>query len=139
MKPLAVCLLLASMTLSCGRDRADKVSDRFVDLYFVEIDQKRALPITSGLARGKLEQELGLVEGVRREYSPEQAKPSIFYVRRSFEESDGHARASYDITIRQDRDETHRNALISLAHEEGHWSVANFVIGEGFSPARPAK
>jgi hypothetical protein len=114
------------------------VADRFVDLYFVEIDQRRALPLTSGLARQKIEEELNLVEQVRRDYDPEQAKPSIFYQRTSGQVTAPHARFTYDITIRQGADETKRNALISVEQNDGRWTVGNFIVREGHSPARPA-
>src|SRR5262249_6392495 len=75
--------LLLLLGSGCVPRSAEQVADRFVDLYFVEIDQKRVLPLTTGLARTKIEEELGLVEGIRRNYQPDQAKPSIFYTRQS--------------------------------------------------------
>jgi hypothetical protein len=139
MRPLV--LALAALTLGCTPRSPAAVADRFVDLYFVEIDQKRALALSSGLAYAKLEEELSLVEKVRRGYQPEQAKPSIFYVRRSTEVSGDHGRLAYDITIRQGRDETRRHALISVEREDrpgGRWTVVNFMVREGWLPERPA-
>jgi hypothetical protein len=123
--------------LGCTPRTPAAVADKFVDLYFVEIDQKRALALTSGLARSKLEEELGLVEKIRANYEPEQAKPSIFYSRKSAQIDGDHARLAYDITIRQGRDETHRNALISVEHVGDQWTVGNFLVGEGWLPTRP--
>jgi hypothetical protein len=130
LKPLALVLLVAG----CAPRTPLDVADRFVDLYFVEIDQKRALDLVSGLARAKLEEELSLVEKVRRSYDPDAAKPSIFYQRRSADVVGDHARLSYDLTIRQGRDETARNALISVEKIDGRWTVANFIVGEGHLP-----
>jgi hypothetical protein len=131
----AVVLLL--VVAGCRPRSAVAVADKFVDLYFVEIDQRRVLPLTTGLARSKIEEELGLVEKVRQSYDPAQAKPSVFYARRSESVAGEHARVAYDITIRQGGDETRRNALISVEQIGGVWTVANFMVAEGYLPPRP--
>lgn len=137
MKKLFVALLFV-VAAGCEPKTAEQVSDRFVDLYFVEIDQARALPLTSGLARSKLEEELSLVEKVRHTVDAAEAKPSIFYQRKDAHVEGDHARLSYDLTIRQGRDETQRSALISVERENGKWTVGNFILREGHLPARPA-
>jgi hypothetical protein len=134
MKRLAFLLLVGA----CAPKTPIQVGDKFVDLYFVEIDQHRALELTTGLAHSKLEEELSLVSNVRRDYEPEQAKPSIFYVRRDTQVQGDHARLSYDLTIKQGRDTTTRNALISLEQQAGRWTVGNFIVKEGYLPAKPA-
>jgi hypothetical protein len=126
------------LLVGCAPKTPDKVADRFVDLYFVEIDQRRVLPLTSGLAHQKIEEELALVENIRKTYVPDQAKPKIFWTRRSGDQSDDHARYSYDLTIRQGRDQTDRSALISVERVDGRWTVANFMVREGHLPERPA-
>jgi hypothetical protein len=136
MTPLRLALVLAALA-GCAPRGPSGVADKFVDLYFVEIDQRRALPLTSGLARSKIEEELSLVESIRRTYEPDQAKPSIFYVRRSEMIAGDHGRLAYDITVRQGRDETHRNALISVERVGEKWTVANFMVQEGHLPSRP--
>ena len=72
------------------------------------------------------------------QHEPEQAKPSIFYARKSAQVDGDHARLAYDVTIRQGRDETHRNALISAERVGEKWTVGNFIVGEGWLPTRPA-
>jgi hypothetical protein len=133
MKKILALLLLCG----CAPKTATEVADRFVDLYFVEIDQKRALPLASGPARQKIEEELSLVADIRRTYEPDQAKPSIFYSRKSQQETGDHARFTYDLTIRQGHDETHRNALLSAERVDGKWTVANFIVQEGHLLERP--
>jgi hypothetical protein len=130
------CMLLLILCGCSGKGASD-VADKFVDLYFVEIDQKQALPMTSGPARQKLEEELSLVADIRKSYEPDAAKPSIFYKRLSQSEAGDHARFTYDLTIRQGRDETKRNALISAEKVAGKWTVANFIVQEGHQPQRP--
>jgi hypothetical protein len=130
-------LLIAALACGCAPKTPEAVADRFVDLYFVEIDQKRALDLASGLARSKLEEELSLVEKIRRTYEPDQAKPSIFYKRRDAQIAGDHGRLSYDVTVRQGRDETARSALISVERTGDGWKVANFIVREGHLPERP--
>jgi len=130
-------LLLAGLLFGCGAKRPEAVADRFVDLYFVEIDQQRALPLTAGLAHSKLEEELSLVQQVRQQAPPDLHRPTIHYQRRSLEVADGRARVSYDITVTQGRDQTERNALITVEQQGGSWRVGNFIVREGPLPVRP--
>jgi hypothetical protein len=127
---------LALMVLLCGCQpkSAEAVADKFVDLYFVEIDQQKALALTTGLAHTKLEEELGLVEKVRHQVDPDQAKPSVYYTRQSSHVEGDRAQLTYDISIKQGRDETKRSALISAERVEGAWKVGNFMVREGHAP-----
>lgn len=136
MKRVAI-VLSFFLLAACTPKTPEAVADQFVDLYFVVIDQKRALDLTSGLARQKLEEELTLVEKVRTTYDQDQAKPSIFYVRRSSKVMGDHARLTYDITIRQGHDETLRNALVSAERVGGKWTIANFMVREGHLQSAP--
>ncbi len=139
---------LLALAAGCAPKTPEQVADRFVDLYFVEIDQKRALEFASGLARTKLEEELSLVEKIRATYEPEAAKPSIFYTRKSTHTEGDHARMVYEITIRQGRDENKRIAMISVEKNGDKWTVGNFMVREapaqapvpatGTQPAQPA-
>jgi hypothetical protein len=129
--------LLFMLLCGCAPKGAADVADKFVDLYFVEIDQKKALEFTTGPARQKLEEELSLVADIRKSYEPDAAKPSIFYQRQSQQEAGDHARFTYDLTIRQGRDETKRNALVSTEKVDGRWTVSNFIVQEGHLLQRP--
>ena len=119
----------------CGCDDPARIGDRFVDLYFVETDQARARRLTTGLAKAKLDEELRLVESVRRDHDAEAQKPSIAYTRRTLRVDGQHARASYDVTIREGADRLEKQVLLSLDHEGDRWKVANFLIAEGHAPA----
>ncbi len=70
-------LLLLLLLAGCTPKSAAAVSDRFVDLYFVEIDQKRALELCTGLARSKIEEELSLVAQIRRKLGDDPARPTF--------------------------------------------------------------
>ena len=119
----------------CG-DGPGRVGDRFVDLYFVEIDQARARPITSGLARQKLDEELRLVAEVRRGVTPDRAKPTVYYRRRGADVAGDRARSTYEVRIRHGSDESRRRVLLTLERSDGRWTVGNFTL-EDEAPESP--
>jgi hypothetical protein len=125
----------AAALFGCS-DTPERVGDRFMDRYFVEIDQARARPLTSGLATRKLDEELRLVESVRKSYSPDQAKPTVYYGRLGGETAVDHARASYEVRIKQGRDDTRRSVLLTFERTGGRWTVSNFTVEETQAPSR---
>jgi hypothetical protein len=135
-RPLVAALL---MTAACGGQPANQavaVAERFLDLYFVEIDQEKALPLTVGLAHEALEKELRDVAGVRAGgYSPADATGKAYYQRTYLKEdaSAGTARLIYNLTMEygRERDTTQRHVLLSLRKDEGRWKVASFIVREG--------
>jgi hypothetical protein len=137
-RPFVGVLGAALLALAACNDTPEKVADHFVDFYFVEIDQARARPLTTGLASRKLDDELRLVESIRQTYEPDQAKPSIFYVRQDLSLRGERARATYELTIRRGGDESHRQVLVSLERVEGRWKVGNFLIFEGKGEGQPS-
>ena len=131
MRAIAPILLAVLVAAGCSKDTpanepAD-VAERFLDLYLLEIDQERALPLTTGVAQQRLKDELANVAGVRATgYSASAAKPRIFYERAMLrEDADaGRARAIYDITIKEGRGETRRHVMLSLTNrDEGRWKA----------------
>jgi hypothetical protein len=138
-RTVAAAALAVALIAGCGdkapADEPGDVADRFVDLYFVEIDQQRLLPITSGVARQRIEDELREVAAVRATgYTAGAAKPRVFYERTMLQTDDtaGRARAVYDIRIKHGDDETRRHALISLSNRDGkNWTVASFAVQDG--------
>jgi hypothetical protein len=107
-----------------------RTADRFVDYYFVEIDQARARTLASGLAARKLDDELALVRDIRKTYSPEDARPTIYWERRGLTVDGDHARASYEVRVQRGRDETRRAVMLTLERVGGAWTVSNYGVGE---------
>lgn len=126
---------LAATGAECGRlDTPERVGDRFVDLYFVEIDQARAQALASGLARKKLDDELRLVAEVRRSVSPDQAKPSVSWDRTEAVRQGERARLQYEVHARQGADDTRKHVLLGLERTDGRWTVSNFTVDESAGP-----
>ena len=83
-KTFAVLLVMAA----CGgmKDPAS-VADSFVDKYYVESDQDRALPLTTGIATMRLKDELNLTAEARRgSTGGMQVRPErVYYKRRALD------------------------------------------------------
>ncbi len=128
--------------IACGggepANEPGAVADRFVDLYFIEIDQARVLPLTAGVARARIEDEIEQVKSVRATgYTANAAKPKVFYDRVMFETAGDRARAIYDIRIKHPGGVTHRHVLVSLSKREaGQWKVSSFTLRDGKANGR---
>lgn len=136
----ATALFLAP--LGCKDDTADKVGDAFVDRYFVESDQKRALELATGPAQLRLQEELKLVQQIRNEvgYGPAAARPSsVHYTRTRTEVQADTARMQYEIRIKDSTDPP-RHANIGLKKDGGRWRVSFYAIVErDAKPQSPAR
>lgn len=124
------------------RNEAEAVARRFVDLYFVEIDQEKALPLTTGPARAALEKELLEVRQVRQGgYRPEEAKATVYYEQAYLrvDEKAGSARAIYDLDIEAGPQKVERHVLLTLHNQDGgSWRVATYTLKDGPAQRGPA-
>src|SRR5689334_1826577 len=115
---------------------AERVADRFVDLYYVEIDQRAALDITVGPAHDELQQQLGLVQNMRG--AAEETRPHTYYSRVSSRVEGDHAQFIYDLETKMGREAgVKRHAIITVAKRDGRWKVVSFGESEGSAPKRP--
>lgn len=113
----------------CGPDASTPrgTAERFLDAHFVRIDLPAALPLTSGLARHKVEDEIRLVGGL--EIDETTRKPTVHY-RLLEERPDGEHAVSYvyrgDIRI-EDAAALARRWLVTVRREDGAWHVTNYL------------
>jgi hypothetical protein len=123
---LAVPLVL----LACGGMKdAGSVADKFVDRYYVESDQDGALPLTTGVASMRLNDELKLTRESRQGNAGMQLRPvRVYYQRKSFIGDGGEREADYELDIRpQGGGEMRRGAHVVLARQQdGTWRVSRF-------------
>lgn len=144
MRTLSALALAALVAAGCSKtspaNAPGDVTERFLDLYLLEIDQERALSLTTGIAHKRLEDEIAEVAGVRATgYTPAAARPRIYYQRAMLREDErsGRARAIYDITIEHPGGETRRHVMLSLTdRDDGRWKVASFTFVDGPSQRR---
>lgn len=117
---------------ACGgmKDPAS-VADNFVDKYYVESDQDRALEFTTGIATMRLKDELKLTAEARggRGTAGMQVRPERVYYKRGKMAGSGPKRsADYDLDIRpQGGGDLQRTAHVDLVQQkDGSWRVSNF-------------
>jgi hypothetical protein len=129
MRLWAPVLLLAA----CGPHSPEAVSDKFIDYYLVEMDQGRAMPLASGLARDMLERELRDVASIRKQmgYMPADARPEIYYQRTRVRDEGDRKVLIYDVTVKHKQDVQHKSAEIALRREGETWKVVFYKLSDG--------
>src|ERR1700716_4135308 len=123
---LAVPLVL----LACGGMKdAGSVADKFVDRYYVESDQDGALPLTTGVASMRLNDELKLTRESRRGNAGMQLLPvRVYYQRKSLTGDGGERVAVYELDFQPHAaGEMQLGAHLVLARQQdGTWRVSRF-------------
>jgi hypothetical protein len=117
--------------LACrGMKDPGSVADNFVDKYYVESDQDRALQYTTGIATMRLHEELKLTAEARGgSTAGMQVRPErVYYKRRPLDGSGDKRTVDYDVDIRpQGGGDLQRIAHLDLAQQQdGSWRVSNF-------------
>lgn len=122
---LSLVLLLAA---ACRPDPASPrgAAERFLDAHYVAIDLAGALPLTTGLARAKVERERALVGDVAIDEATR--KPQVWY--RLLEERPLGGDATqflYLGTLRAEGVEPFdRRWLVTVRREDAGWIVSNY-------------
>lgn len=121
-----VAALLAAV--ACGSDPGSPrgVAERFLDAHYVEIDLSAALGVTAGVARQKVEREIGLTAGQAIDATTR--APHVRY--RLLEEhaagEDGRSFLYEGRIAVEDADTFRRRWLVTVRPGEGGWRVTNF-------------
>ncbi|MEZ4295473.1 MAG: hypothetical protein R3B70_10900 [Polyangiaceae bacterium] len=130
-----VSLILAAALLGgalggCGKgpdNTPEDVADAFVEAYFRQMDQKRALELTALGATRMLETELKEVEDVRKEgYEPGSVAVSV--ERGEPAPRDERIRIPYTIEIETEAGKQLREADIELTKLDGKWKVVRVGV-----------
>lgn len=121
-------LCVVAMGGGCRPDpsTARGTAESFLDAHYVDIELTRALPLTSGVARHKLEEELELVKGVAIDETTR--KPIIRYtLLQEHPDDEGGAKFLYQGRIQVDgADAFERRWLVTVRQEPGGWRVTNY-------------
>jgi transposase len=120
---------MAIAILGCSRSNsAQGVADRFVQTYYVQIDQAQALEFTTGLARERLRQELQQVASLRRGGSLEQARPKVSYTLARTQSEGRQVLLVYDLTITPPQVKPILKKILIIMEQLGEqWKVINFA------------
>jgi hypothetical protein len=123
----AVCMAVA--LLGCSRsDSAQAVADRFMQTYYVQIDQAGALEFSHGLARERLRQELQQVTPLRRGGSLDQARPQASYALARTQSEGRQILLVYDLTITPPQAKPMLKKILLITEQLGdQWKVINFA------------
>jgi hypothetical protein len=121
-------LTLALVVSGCrpGPSTPRGTAERFLDAHYVRIDLPSALEFASGLARHKVEDEIGLVAGQTIDDSTR--KPIVHYALVE-ERPEGDAAVSYlyrATIVVEDADRLERRWLVTVRREDAGWRVTNY-------------
>jgi len=122
-------LLIAVTITSCSRrNSAEQVGDRFVDAYYLQVDQAQALEHAAGLARERLQTELQQVIQLRRDGQFDQARPTVTYTHVRTQPEGRQVLLIYDLTITpQQVAPIFKRVLLITEPVEEQWKVINFT------------
>ena len=122
-------LCIAIAIIGCSRSNsAQGVAERFVQAYYVQIDQAQALEFTIGLAHERLRQELQQVAPLRRGSSLEQARPKVSYTLARTQPEGRQVLLVYDLTITPPQVKPILKKILIITEQLGEqWKVINFA------------
>ncbi len=105
------------------------IADQFVDAYFRRMDQQSAREFTALGATEMLDKELDLVRSVRAQgYTPDEAAAQVVVRRTSRGTRGDRVRFDYEITIKHEESEEHRNADVELSKIQAVWKVVRVDV-----------
>ncbi len=121
--------LIAIAFLGCSpSNSAQAVADRFVQAYYVQIDQAQALEYTTGLAHERLRQELQRVAPLRRGSNLEQARPKVSYALVRTQPEGHQVLLIYDLTITPPQVKPILKRILIITEPRAEqWKVINFA------------
>lgn len=130
-KKNAVGCLFFLLLIACGHSNsAEGVADEFLFRYFIELNQRGALELSTGLATDKLNDEIELTQSIRMtpDLDLSKHKPFLDYeLVRTQKRQDNSVALFYDITIENPNGaDTKREVVLTTVEVEGMWKVANF-------------
>jgi hypothetical protein len=122
-------LLVAAALAGCSRDDTpEAVGDRFMQAYYVQIDQGQALEFTAALARERLQRELHAVAPLRRGGSVAEARPTVKYALARSQPEGRQVLLYYDLTIAPSHVPPMLKKVLLITEQLGErWKVINFT------------
>jgi hypothetical protein len=125
---VALIFTVASCTKT-STDKSREVADRFIDLYYAQMNMAEAAKLCSGAARTELEDRLRAIKGV----APDQpaGEPRVtFALSVSTNPTPTRATYTYKVTAHTS-DVGNVVATLTVTEEGGRWAVTSFNETEG--------
>ena len=124
-------LTIAIFLVACGHSNSPEgVAEEFLFRYFIELNQRGALELSTGLATDKLNKEIELTQNIRMlpNLDLAQHKPFLDYeLVNKQSRSENSVTFFYDVTIENKNGEDYKRELIlTTVDMDGDWKVNNF-------------
>ncbi|MFQ5675229.1 MAG: hypothetical protein ACE5G1_04970 [bacterium] len=123
-------MLVLLAAISCGhKNSPDGVAEEFLFRYFIELNQRGALELSTGLATDKLRKEIELTQNIRMQPDLDlsKAKPFLDYKLANKQNRDNAVTFYYDVTIENPEGaDYNRQVVLTTVEIEGIWKVNNF-------------
>ena len=120
-----------------GQNTADSVAERFVDAYYIEFNHAKAMKLTIGPAKRRLEREIELVKTARKELRVEPNKARVYYSspeRRALDKTRVHYK--FNLDIRKGVSAFGRPVSVMVAIRDGQWKVLGFRELDAVAPGQ---
>jgi len=124
---------LSGSLISCGHGHSNSpegVAEEFLFRYFIELNQRGALELSTGLATDKLNKEIELTQNIRMlpNLDLAQHKPFLDYeLVNKQSRSENSVTFFYDVTIENKNGEDYKRELtLTTVILDGNWKVNNF-------------
>jgi len=123
--------LAVPLTMSaCSKQpEPERVANKFMNAYYVQIDLKEAQQLSGGLAKEKISQQVALLDGTSTGTAPGAGAnaPSVTYKLIS-QQSPSPDEAIYIFEVDPHvQDIGHRKVFVKLRQETGKWTVSQFT------------
>jgi hypothetical protein len=121
--------LLAGCVGCIPSDSPIGVARRFLDKYYVELDQQAALQVTTGPAERRVRDEIELLREARRSGLEPTVRPSVYYrkVRTKVGASDREREVEYELSIDGAGVKLKKRIRLMLENGEHGWKVREFL------------
>ena len=131
MKLSTINFVLIVFFLACGHDNSPKgVAGEFLFRYFIELNQRGAMEISTGLAVKKLQTEIELTQNIRMQPNLDlaQSKPFLDYELVRIQDGKGETvTLFYEVTIENPGSKDYkREVVLTAAKLNGNWKISNF-------------
>ena len=126
-----VVMIMAGLESGCTRnDSAEGVADAFLFRYFIELNQRGALELSTGLAADKLREEIELTQSIRMSPDLDLAKQKPFldyHLVNTKKRGENSVTLFYDVNIESPGETDSKREVVVTTEKMGDvWKVTNF-------------
>jgi hypothetical protein len=129
MKKFFISIFFVFLVSCSSENEPDNISDKFVKLYYQQMNQNKALELSTMKAKEKLEKEIELLKSRNSQFINEIPKISI--KKEDIQIKDDIGLITYKLTIQPKNIKSfEKTTFISLYKENNNWKISNFEESE---------